>query len=335
MYRIAKAESDERALLFRRTALKNGLSEAIVEKDFWVCLTLDYLFNKSKYREHYAFKGGTSLSKAYDLIKRFSEDIDIILDWSVLGYDIYEPWEARSNTQQDIFCKNANILAEKFIEEKLLVEMIEFLGELLGIEPDISISENDRQTLEFSYPQCFKDETLLKKIRLEIGPLAAWTPAKNVAFTSYVANFLPNAFLQPETIVMTVAAERTFWEKVTILHREANRINGLFPERYSRHYYDLYCMSLTKIKESAYENIELLDKVTVFKERFYRCPWAKYDEIHKGKIRIVPQEEYFKVIEEDYIHMQGMIFGNKPSFMEIIDRMYQLEVEMNNLQKSE
>jgi len=331
MYRIAKAEADERALLFRRTAIKNGLSEAIVEKDFWVCLTLDYLFNKSKYREHFAFKGGTSLSKAYKLIRRFSEDIDLILDWRVLGYKVNEPWEIRSNTKQDMFCKSANRMAEEFIEEKLLVDMIGFFKKILGVEPNISISEKDKQTVEFSFPQCFEDETILKKIRLEIGPLAAWTPAKNVEITSYIADFLPKAFLQPSTIVMTVAAERTFWEKVTILHREANRINGSFPERYSRHYYDLYCMSLSAVKESAYKNIELLNKVTIFKEKFYRCPWAKYEEIHKGKIRIVPREEYFKVIEEDYIHMQGMIFGNKPSFIEIMDKMHQLEVEMKEL----
>lgn len=80
-----------------------GMNAAIVEKDFWVCLTLDYLFHACKWKNAFAFKGGTSLSKVYNLIERFSEDIDLILDWRVLGYEKDEPWEIRSNTKQQKF----------------------------------------------------------------------------------------------------------------------------------------------------------------------------------------------------------------------------------------
>ena len=105
MRKIAVIEAKEREALFRNTAARMGISEAVIEKDFWVCYMLDYLFHRCAWKDNLAFKGGTSLSKAYDLIKRFSEDIDLILDWRVLGYGIDEPWEQRSNTKQDAFNK--------------------------------------------------------------------------------------------------------------------------------------------------------------------------------------------------------------------------------------
>ena len=101
MRNIARFSDNDRRELFRNTADKMGLNDAIVEKDFWVCFTLDYLFHRSPWKESITFKGGTSLSKAFHLISRFSEDIDLILDWRVLGYGKDEPWEKRSNTKQD------------------------------------------------------------------------------------------------------------------------------------------------------------------------------------------------------------------------------------------
>lgn len=99
MRNIARLSDNDRRELFRNTADKMGLNDAIVEKDFWVCFTLDYLFHRSPWKESITFKGGTSLSKAFHLISRFSEDIDLILDWRVLGYGKDEPWEKRSNTK--------------------------------------------------------------------------------------------------------------------------------------------------------------------------------------------------------------------------------------------
>ena len=105
MRNIARLSDNDRRELFRNTADKMGLNDAIVEKDFWVCFTLDYLFHRSPWKESITFKGGTSLSKAFHLISRFSEDIDLILDWRVLGYGKDEPWEKRSNTKQDALTK--------------------------------------------------------------------------------------------------------------------------------------------------------------------------------------------------------------------------------------
>lgn len=115
MINVARFSDNDKRILFRNTAHKMGLNDTVVEKDFWVCFTLDYLFHRSPWMDFITFKGGTSLSKAFNLISRFSEDIDLILDWRLLGYGKDEPWEQRSNTKQDAFNKEANIRAEIFL----------------------------------------------------------------------------------------------------------------------------------------------------------------------------------------------------------------------------
>ena len=122
MRTIATIKESDRRDLFINTANKKGLTEAIIEKDYWVCFMLDYLFHRSKWKNNIAFKGGTSLSKSYDLIKRFSEDIDLILDWRVIGYAKDEPWQDRSVSKQDAFNKEAGAKTEEFLREVFLPE---------------------------------------------------------------------------------------------------------------------------------------------------------------------------------------------------------------------
>ena len=330
MRKIAKVSAKDREALFRNTAAKMGMSEAIIEKDFWVCYMLDYLFHRCAWKENLAFKGGTSLSKAYDLIERFSEDIDLILDWRVLGYGIDEPWEERSNTKQDIFNKEAGSKAEIFLRESFLPAIISDLTAELGADVKCFIDADDGQTVKFSYPNSFSDQSILQEIRLEIGALAAWTPVKEQSIMPYAAKVYGRVFEQPETYILTVLPERTFWEKVTILHREAFRDEDRpFPSRYSRHYYDVYCMTKTPVKDCALADTELLKRVVDFKDKFYRCPWARYDLAKRGTMRLMPPEYNIEKLRDDYEHMQNMIFGEKPSFEEILDGIQKLETEMN------
>lgn len=137
MRNIARLSDNDRRELFRNTADKMGLNDAIVEKDFWVCFTLDYLFHRSPWKESITFKGGTSLSKAFHLISRFSEDIDLILDWRVLGYGKDEPWEKRSNTKQDAFNKEANARAEVFLAETFCPAVRSGLSQEIGCEANV------------------------------------------------------------------------------------------------------------------------------------------------------------------------------------------------------
>lgn len=161
MYQIVKASDAEKQILFQNTAEKMNLNAAIIEKDFWVVLLLEYLFHVCPWKHAFTFKGGTSLSKAYDLIHRFSEDIDLILDWRVLGYAEKEPWQFRSKTKQEQFNKEANQRAEKFLENILLPTLKKDLSEYFNIEADVYIDAEDPQTINFRYPQLFSNPSIL------------------------------------------------------------------------------------------------------------------------------------------------------------------------------
>ena len=332
MNNIAKLPEKDREALFRNTAYKIGMTAAIIEKDFWVCWMLDYLFHSCRWKNNLAFKGGTSLSKAFGQIKRFSEDIDLILDWRVLGYENNEPWDERSNTKQDLFNKEANERAEAFLKNEFLPEVQAEISKVLNIHVELNIDADDGQTVKFGYPQGFADSSILQEIRLEIGALAAWTPATERIIKSYSAEQYPKLFTQPSTSVLTVLPERTFWEKITILHREANRSQDKdFPTRYSRHYYDLYCMSSSEKKTKAFADIDLLEKVVAFKDKFYHCPWARYEDAKIGTMKLLPPFFSIDALNDDYEHMKNMIYGEKPSFEEMMSVIEKLEAEVNNI----
>lgn len=171
----------------------------------------------------------------------------------------------------------------------------------------------------------------MPEIRLEIGALAAWTPSGNKMIRPYAADYYPDVFKRAETAIRTVQARRTFWEKATILHREAHRTGGRPPERYSRHYYDLYMLSQTPIKEEALEDLELLRTVVRFNERFYRSSWARYEDATPEKLRLVPSDATTATLASDYRNMQEMLFGLKPSFDEIMQGLQTLESEIHEV----
>ena len=330
MRKIATIPARDREALFRNTAAKMGMREAIIEKDFWVCYLLDYLFHRCEWKDNLAFKGGTNLSKAYGLIERFSEDIDLILDWRVLGYGKDEPWEARSNTKQDIFNKEANTKAEEFLRDTFLPAISRDLTAELGTGVKCFIDTDDAQTVKIAYPNSFADSSILQEIRLEIGALAAWTPAKVAEITPYAAKEYGRLFEQLSTDVLTVLPERTFWEKVTILHREAFRPEDRpLPTRYSRHYYDLFRMAQSPVKNKALADEELLARVVEFKDKFYHCPWARYDLAKRGTMRLMPPTYNVEKLRADYEHMQNMLFGDKPTFDEILGGIEKLEKEID------
>jgi len=335
MRKVARLTDSDRRELFRNTADKMGLNDAIVEKDFWVCFTLDYLFHRSPWKDSITFKGGTSLSKAFHLISRFSEDIDLILDWRVLGYGRNEPWENRSNTKQDAFNKEANARAEVFLAESFCPAIKAGLSQELGREANVYIDEKDKQTVNFAYPGLFTNLAALQAIRLEIGALVAWTPAKQAIIEPYAGEYYPAVFEQKGTSILTVAPERTFWEKATILHHEANRPEHLeMPQRYSRHYYDLYRMAASPVKEAAFSRFDLLKKVVGFKMKFYPRAWAKYPEAVQGTMKLIPPEYRLTALKADYESMKDMLYGDVPTFEAVIDAARELEKEINTINES-
>jgi hypothetical protein len=241
MERIAAWTEQERNDLFRETGARRNMSPAIVEKDFWVCWTLGRLFASEELAPKIMFKGGTSLSKVFGLIERFSEDIDLILDWNEVSTD--DPFAERSKTKQEGFNKKIVEESREYIAQHLLPEVQAILGDLCAI----SLSEDEPDVIHVTYPASFSDEYLRPEIRLEIGPLAQWTPNDSYHIQPYAAEEFPEVFDQPRCRVQAVRAERTFWEKATILHHEAHRPeNNAVPSGYSRHYYDLARMAMAE-----------------------------------------------------------------------------------------
>ncbi len=324
---IARRPEKDRSELFRATSQAMRVHEAIVEKDFWVCWILDYLFHESPWKDRLAFKGGTSLSKAFGAIERFSEDIDLVLDWKLLGYSDVEPWEDRSATKQDAFGKEANHKAAEFLSKDFASVLRRDLTARVGSAIDIAVTGQD---VLIRYPKAFSLEAILPQVRLEIGPLAAWTPNEEKAIRPYTAEYFQQLFKKPNTVVRTISAERTFWEKATILHQEAHRgADKPLPLRYSRHYYDLYRLSLLPVAVSALSKLNLLEEVVRFKMRFYRCPWAMYEQARPGSLHLIPPARHLPHLQKDYLDMQAMLFGSIPSFDEIMSGLSTLEKKIN------
>ena len=229
MSKLLKISSEELELVIQNTSDKLSMSKAIVEKDLWVCMILKYLFENFKYKDAIVFKGGTSLSKVYKLIERFSEDIDLALDWKVLGYKSEEPYKDRSNTKQLKFNDKLNEDTKVFLRDEFLpVLENDFKDALKGKDYKFYIDEFDGQTICFDYPKNHKDSSIIQVIRLEIGSLAEPIPASRRKIKTYIEEVYPEVF--DENIqVVAVDSLRTFYEKITILHREANRVNGNYP----------------------------------------------------------------------------------------------------------
>ena len=332
MFEYKKISKTDLEQVIRNASHKLGIHEAILEKDYWVCFALNYLFSSCKWKQAFTFKGGTSLSKCFNLIGRFSEDIDLILDWRYIGYSINEPWNNRSNTKQDKFNKETNQKTQDFLMLELLPQLQEDFSELLEDTFALKIDQKDKQTILFEYPKTFTSTYLTQSVKLEIGALAAWIPSDIVTIVPELRKIYPMLFDGNGIEVRTVLPERTFWEKATILHHEANRPKELaMPKRYARHYYDLFCMANSIYKDAAFKNIKLLPKVVEFKKKFYPRGWAHYESATSKTIKLIPDDDRIEEIRTDYKEMQEMFFGTYPEFDYIIAVLRSLEDELHKL----
>lgn len=266
-------------------------------------------------------------AESFGLIERFSEDIDLILDWRVLGYGIDEPWEPRSNSAQERFKKDAAERTERYLADVFAPALKESLSESLGAGASVRCGDEEG-SVYFDYPRSYAPEGVTGSIKLEIGPMAAWSPWEEASIEAYVSEVLPEARLS--TTVRTASPERTFWEKATILHQEANRPEGkAMPRRYSRHYCDMYRLGHSFVLDKALSQPDLLARVVAFKEKFYRTPWAKLPDAKPGTLRLAPPSFRIEELEADYAAMRPMLFGGYPDFDEVVRYMAELEEMIN------
>ncbi|MHA1575680.1 MAG: nucleotidyl transferase AbiEii/AbiGii toxin family protein [Alphaproteobacteria bacterium] len=324
MDKIALESNLERKSLFIAVADKTGFSNFIVEKDFWVSWVLGKIFSDNELSQILCFKGGTSLSKAFGLIDRFSEDVDLILSLKVV-LRTSEKLEQESNTKQNKFKKQLEKRATDYISTELKSKIKNVLGKICSIVSD----ESDKHVLLVKYPRVFDYSYVKPNIKLEIGPLALWNPNKSYSISSFIAQELPELNLE-NPIVSTVKPERTFWEKITILHHEHYRPEtSSLPHRYSRHYYDIFKMGQHSVKNKALANLKLLEEVVDFKNRFYSRGWANYDKAVPGTIKLLPAKHNLSSLRDDYTDMEKMLFGEIPTFDEILMYLKKLENEIN------
>ncbi|MES2675502.1 MAG: nucleotidyl transferase AbiEii/AbiGii toxin family protein [Pseudomonadota bacterium] len=324
MKNFALRSAGERREIFSATATAMAITPAAAEKDFWLCWVLMQLFDIPDLAKCLRFKGGTSLSKCFHLIQRFSEDIDLILDWTQVTEQ--DPMATRTKSQQDKLNQDINEKSEAYIAQKILPALADVMSPLC----QLGIDENDPHTINIEYPAVFAAGYLRPQIRLEIGPLAAMMPMGNYSVSAYTAEKFPQFFARPSIQVTAITPERTFWEKLTILHAEAHRPAGNpLPSRYSRHYYDSYQLAKHSFAKQVLLDAELLQQVVEFKQRFYPSGWANYQTAIAGSFKLIPNDHHINALRKDYTAMAEMIFGEKPDFEEMLQFFLVLEKTIN------
>jgi hypothetical protein len=344
MDKVAKLPARDRAALFGESAAGRGIAELIIEKDFWVCWTLRRLFTIPKgAAATFVFKGGTSLSKAFGAIRRFSEDIDLSFDRTELGY------AGEKAPEQDGLSKKK---VERLIEElqesvrrhisdnlypALHAAIVNQLGEPAGGGWSLDIDGKDAQTVNFRYPPVFAQETygglsyITPRVRLEFGARGDSWPTENKVVRAYAAEDFPNFFENADSMVSVLSARRTFWEKATLLHAEAHRpADKETPQYLSRHFYDLAMLDDTAQGAAAIADLALLKLVADHKAIFFRSGWANYDTARPGTLRLVPDQARVRDLGGDYRAMAAMMFDEPPAFEDILARIKTLQDTINS-----
>lgn len=343
---IIAAQPVDRRDLFLATANRLGTTIQNAEKDFWVCWILDLLFSGHEINEpRLLFKGGTSLSKAYGLISRFSEDIDITVFREDIGQNIeVTDLESLSGKRQRIQLDNIKKACQRYIQESLqerLNQQITAAFHEVGIALkqsliSLDINDPDKQTLLMHYPSVDSnlDDYVKPTIKIEAGAKSALDPHRQITIKPYVADEMPTIHLAVEKVV-TINAERTFWDKVVILHglrrwydnRKQLRHEG---HRVSRHYYDINKLLQSEIGQRAKTDYLLARDCVRHAQMFFNSKDMDLKTASPGSFAITPTPEMMEVLKRDYQAMTGMIFGEIPDFQNIIDTVRQLESEINS-----
>jgi hypothetical protein len=211
--------------LFAETADRLRLSDTVVEKDFWVCWTLKQIFSIDALKSTLLFKGGTSLSKIFRAINRFSEDIDLAVDYTALGFvGARDPrQEGISRTKQIKILEEMLDACRLYIRSAFLPLLSKRFQEVLADRDwALTISPNDPHIVQFRYPSSVANRLayISPQVILELGTHAEFIPRDNFPIRSFAAEQFPQVFEEPEVFVTALLAKRTFWEKATILHAE-------------------------------------------------------------------------------------------------------------------
>jgi hypothetical protein len=340
---IASSEDDQRGL-FITAANRVGTTVQNIEKDFWVCWTLDALFHHLKAGgPRLLFKGGTSPSKGYGLISRFSEDIDITVFRSDIGEEAdFEQLEALTKNQRAKRLDAIKTACQVYIDGKLRIEL-DALGKktmkaarkdpaLLSVVLDDA--DQDRQSLLIHYPSAVeKSEYVTPSIKIESGAKSALDPHEDKTVVPYLGPDFTEGEELAVTKVTTIDPERTFLDKILILHgmtfyfeaKGVLRGNG----RMSRHYYDVHRLMNALVGETACADDVLIEDCLRHARMFFYRGNTGLDIAQRGAFRLNPTKPMLDLLRKDYEAMAAMIFGEVPSFETVLESVARAEERLN------
>jgi len=328
---LSEAEKNE---LILRTSAQLKISPILIEKDFWVSWLLNKIFSLGLSKD-ITFKGGTSLSKCYGLISRFSEDIDLTIDRHVFTSGIEE--DGLSNKELKRLVEGADKEGSTFIKNHFKPALEKEISTCIAKgQWEILTDETEIKNLRFYYPatQRIIDNNYVKQsVLMEFGVRGEITPSENQFVVSYIENEHPEFLEFSKNSIRTLSPIRTFWEKITLLHAENNRPKEkAIGDRLSRHYYDIYQLIIKGVADSAVNDLSLLLEVIEHKRRYFRSSWAAYESAFPPTLKIVPHDTLMGLLKADYKQMQGMLFNNPPSFEMIMEQIKEFELRMNQLE---
>ena len=343
MIKFANLPAAERQLYFEQTAERMNLPSHLIEKDFWVCFTLKVLFDLDDFKDHLTFKGGTSLSKVYKVIERFSEDIDFAVNRNLLGFGSDNAPDAEGISGEERKRRLASLADACLlrVRDDLYPKLTEAIKHSLFISDEWSLEfkedESANQVIYFNYPRTLATQTNSYNppfVRVEMTARTDNHPAEKAIVCPYVADYYGDAFEDANVTVSALLAERTFWEKVTILHQFHYQDNpdGV-ADGFSRHYYDVFELVAKGVADSAINMSELLPEVADHKRNFYRQAWANYDLARNPKtLELMPHSNIVSTIEDDYRDMREMMFGDTPDFADILQCLAELKQRINAIE---
>lgn len=309
-------------------AVETEMAPFAVEKDWWVVQTLAIIF-EMKVSEYLVFKGGTSLSKAWNLIDRFSEDVDLAIDRKFLGFE-----GELSKKQITALRKAANSYVSETFYPELQAEFTKRGFENIKWEI-IKTTESDQDPviINLYYPNSIEIPGYIQpRVQIEIGCRSLREPYSQQSISSLIDIHYPNAeFSQKASTIATVNPERTFLEKIFLLHEEFSKpIEKIRVERLSRHLYDVYQLSKTKFALIALRDKELYETIVKHRYKFTRVADVDYNLHQPQTINLIPPSQILEAWKADYKIMQEqMIYGDSPSFDIIISELLVLKSKIN------
>lgn len=325
--------ADRQRQAINNVALKTELPPSSIEKDWWVTQVLKAL-HTLPYAEHIAFKGGTSLSKCWNLIARFSEDIDIALSREFLGFGGELSKTQISDKLRRAACSFVRGKMQYDVKEALLAHGIR--QDVFSVDVVITpVTTVDPEVITVTYQSLYDVSPYIKNtVKLEISGRSMVDPVEKKFINAAIDAHFPNApFAEEPFEVNAVIPERTFLEKVFLLHEEFHK-DVVRVERMSRHVYDLAMMmdSERKIADRAVNNEELYRTVLEHRRKFIGLKGFNYDELYTDTLCIVPDNEIAERWQEDYKFMgEHMIYGPVPSFKELVEKMTLLNDKIRQL----